>query len=115
SYREEGKAIASMYARKLRFELDKLAINGGYFRNVLHLIRDGNQELLQETMDQYTYSVPLNQDAIISGTALSILMIMLVELLFGLVALLIRLMLSSTKKITLQSQVDSVEKTDTVT
>ncbi|KOR27936.1 hypothetical protein TI04_12190, partial [Achromatium sp. WMS2] len=60
SYREEGKAIASMYARKLRFELDKLAINGGYFRNVLHLIRDGNQELLQETMDQYTYSVPLN-------------------------------------------------------
>lgn len=84
TFRETGFVIEEMFKRKLRFEKDQQAIRGDLFWKVVHVIRDGNPELLQETVEQYSYAVPLNQDAIVSGVVFASIVIFVIELLFEL-------------------------------
>lgn len=92
SFKEEGTAIENMYNRKRRFEMDQAAMNAGLLWNSIEAVRQGNRELLQETIDNYSYAVPLNQDAIVAGVAVSMTTIFLVESLFGLLGFLVRIL-----------------------
>jgi hypothetical protein len=92
TFQEEGAAIENMYKRKRRFEADGLALAGGFLWKAIHLAMDGDRELLRETAAHYSYAVPLNQDAIVSGVVLAAGNIIILELLFGLLGSLARLM-----------------------
>jgi len=91
TFQEEGAAIENMHKRKKRFEADKLALTGGFLWKAFHLAMDGDRELLGETATHYSYAVPLNQDAIVSGVVLAAGNILILELLFGLLGYLARL------------------------
>jgi hypothetical protein len=69
-FQEEGLAIEKMLARKLRFEADLAALN---------------TSLPLKALAQYSYAVPLNQDALVFGACVAITILLLVELLFALV------------------------------
>ncbi len=84
AFQEEGAAIEKMVARKLRFETDLAALNTSLPLKALHVLFHGDKEILDEALGQYSYAVPLNQDALVFGACVAIAILLLVELLFAL-------------------------------
>jgi hypothetical protein len=83
-FQEEGAAIEKMIARKLRFEADLAALSTSLPMKALHVLLHGDKEMRDEVLGQYTYAVPLNQDALVFGTCVALVILLLVELLFAL-------------------------------
>jgi hypothetical protein len=81
---EEGAAIEKMVARKLRFEADLAALNASLPLKALHVLLHGDKEILDEASGQYSYAVPMNQDALVFGACVAIVILLLAELLFAL-------------------------------
>jgi hypothetical protein len=88
-FQEEGAAIEKMVARKLRFEADLAALQTSLPMKALHVLLRGDREIRDEVMAQYTYAVPLNQDALVFGACVSLGFLLLVELLFALLRLVV--------------------------
>jgi len=84
---EEGRAIEKMVKRKLRFEADMAALQTSLPMQALHIFLHGDQEILDEAMAQYSYAVPVNQDALMFGAAVAIATLVIAELLFALIRL----------------------------
>jgi hypothetical protein len=84
-FQEEGAAIEKMLARKLRFETDMAALNTSLPQKALHVLLHGDREIVDEALGQYSYAVPLNQDALAFGAAVALAILLLVELLLALV------------------------------
>lgn len=89
-FQEEGAAIEKMVQRKLRFEADLAALQTSLPQKALHVLLHGDQEILDEAFAQYSYAVPLNQDALIFGAVVALILLLLVESLFALIRLIIR-------------------------
>ncbi len=83
-FQEEGAAIEKMVARKLRFEADMAALKASLPMKALNVLLRGDREMIDEALGQYSYTVPLNQDALIFGTSVAIAILLLVELLLAL-------------------------------
>lgn len=81
---EEGMAIEKMAKRKLRFEADMAALQTSLPMKALHILLNGDREMIDETRGQYSYSVPFNQDALLFGAGVAIAILMIMELLFAL-------------------------------
>jgi hypothetical protein len=84
---EEGLAIKQMALRKLRFEADMAALQTSLPMKALHILFHGDQEILDEALEQYSYSVPLNQEALLFGAVIAIATLIFAELLFTLIRL----------------------------
>lgn len=89
-FQEEGLAIAKMVARKLRFEADMAALQASLPLKALQVLLHGDKEMLDEAMGQYSYAVPLNQDALVFGSCAALAVLLLVELLLALARLTFR-------------------------
>lgn len=83
-FQDEGAAIEKMVARKLRFETDMVALNTSLPMKALHVLLHGDREILDEAMNQYSYAVPLNQDALEFGASVAFAFLLLLELLIAL-------------------------------
>jgi hypothetical protein len=81
---EEGTAIEKMLARKLRFETAMAALNTTLPLKVLHVLFHGDGEILNEVRSQYSYAVPLNQDSLVFGACVAMIILFLVEMLLAL-------------------------------
>ncbi|HAF45957.1 MAG TPA: hypothetical protein DCK83_13785 [Gallionellaceae bacterium] len=84
-FQEEGAAIEKMVQRKLRFETDMAALQTSLPQKALHVLLHGDRELLDEALGQYSYAVPLSQDALIFGAGVALIILLAVELLLALV------------------------------
>lgn len=85
AFQDEGSAVQKMIQRKQRFEADLAALQTGLPMKIVHVILDGDREMMDETLDQYTYAVPLNQDAIVTGAAFAAAILLALELLLALI------------------------------
>lgn len=83
-FQEEGAAIEKMVQRKLRFEADLADLQANLPIKVLNVLLRGDREMIAEALAQYSYNVPLNQDALIFGACAAIVILLLVELLLAL-------------------------------
>lgn len=83
-FQDEGSAIEKMIARKLRFEADLAALNTSLPMKAWHVLLHGDQELRNEALGQYSYAVPLNQDALMFGAGVALGILFMVELLLAL-------------------------------
>jgi hypothetical protein len=81
---EEGAAIGAMMLRKLRFEADVAAMQTNLPMKALHILLHGDREILDESRKQYSYTVPINPDALMFGGGIAILILIFAELLFAL-------------------------------
>lgn len=81
---DEGAAIEAMMLRKLRFEADMAAMQTSLPMKALHILLHGDQEILDESRKQYSYTVPINPDALMFGGGIAILILIAAELLFAL-------------------------------
>lgn len=83
-FREEGVAIETMVQRKQRFEADLAALQTSLPQKALNVLLHGDREMIDEALGQYSYSVPLNQDALLFGAGVALVILLLVELLLAL-------------------------------
>lgn len=83
-FQEEGAAIEKMVQRKLRFEADLAELQASLPIKVLNVLLRGDREMIGEALGQYSYNVPLNQDALIFGAGAALVILLLVELLLAL-------------------------------
>jgi hypothetical protein len=96
-FQDEAKTIAKLYARmkSLAAELD--ALRGTLFQRMVHVAIAPDQEILKETINAYSYTVPLNADAILCGVGAGFLLSFIIEsLLVGGLSLLRREMFRAT-------------------
>jgi len=83
AFQDEGNAIETMVKRKLRFEADLAAMQASLPVKVFRIAFSGDREMIDETLMQYTYAVPLNQDALLAGAAAAAIILVLTELLLA--------------------------------
>ena len=91
AFQEEGNAIEKMYRRKLRFEAELAALQTSLPYRIVHILFHGDREIMDETLAQYTYTVPLSQDALAVGAAITAAVMLALELLLAMVRLVERL------------------------
>jgi len=84
AFKASANAIGQMAQRKKRFEAEAAAMQKNLPLRVLHMLLGGDKEILDETLEQYSYNVPLNQEAIVFGALLALAVLLLLE---GLLAL----------------------------
>ncbi len=92
-FEEEGAAIEKMYQRMLRFQAEMKALNTSLPYRIAHILFNGDQEMMSETLAQYSYTVPLNQDALMVGAAIAAAVLLMLELILALARLGTRLVL----------------------
>ncbi|MEQ1917252.1 MAG: DUF2937 family protein [Gallionella sp.] len=103
-FKEEGKAIEQMLQRKTHFEAELSALNTDLAHRALHVLLHSDQQLREEALAQYSYTVPLNQDALLFGAGAALVSLLLVELLLALLRILISLLLSLLRRTTTGSR-----------
>ncbi len=90
-FQEEGAAVEKMYQRKLRFEAEMSALKTSLPYRIVHILFNGDQEIRSETLAQYSYTVPLNQDALVVGAVIAAATLLALELLLAVARLATRL------------------------
>ena len=83
-FRAEADAIEKLLQRKQRFETEALAIQKILPLRIGHVLLQGDRELLDQTLAQYSANVPLDQDAILFGAAFAFAVLLLIDALLAL-------------------------------
>lgn len=81
---EEGDVIGNMIKRKEHLEQLNADLQASLPVKIYHIILRGDRDVIQETLDQYTYAVPLNQDALVAGAVAAAILLAATELLLAL-------------------------------
>jgi hypothetical protein len=89
-FQEEGAAIEKMQQRKTRFEAELAALHAALPSRLAHALFDGDKEIIDETLAQYTWTVPLTRDALVVGGVLALAVLLALELLLAIVRPLLR-------------------------
>lgn len=87
-FRDEAEPIEKMYLRLLHFQDQRQGLAAQLPGKVWYLLRYGDHELLRETWERYSYTIPLDSIAIYAGFAAAALAVILTEFLAGLALLL---------------------------
>jgi len=66
-FQEEAQTIARLYARMKSLAAELEALRGTLLQRIVHVALAPDQEILKETINAYSYTVPLNADAILCG------------------------------------------------
>jgi hypothetical protein len=98
-FQEEGSALEQMMQRKLRFEADLAALNVNLVRRVWHVLVQPDTELFEETLVQYSYALPLKQDALTFAAGFVLSILLLVESLLALVRFALRRLAARSNKV----------------
>ena len=78
-FRDEAKTIAAMYARLTSLSAEREAMRGSPLARLMHVATNANREILQETVDAYSYTVPLDAPAVLYGVCIALLLSLLIE------------------------------------
>ncbi len=81
-FKDEARTIRTMYQRLTALTAEREAISGPILSQFVHVIFRPNREILGETRAEYTYAVPLNAAAIVSGVAIGAVLALLSEALW---------------------------------
>jgi hypothetical protein len=79
--RSDAESIAHLVSRAELLEAEWLAMQGPWYGQAWHLLSDADREILQQTLDAYTYQVLLAPQAIFWGLGVGLVLAWLVELL----------------------------------
>lgn len=82
--RDEGDVIENMIGRKQHLEQAYADLQASLPVQIYRIVLRGDRDLIRETLQQYTYSVPLNQDALLAGAAAAAILLALTEALLAL-------------------------------
>jgi hypothetical protein len=87
-FKDEARAVVAIYVRLKNLTVEFDAMNGPLLSRFLHVAFRPDKEILGETIAAYSYTVPLNEEAIVCGLVAGLLLALLVEsVLVGMVRL----------------------------
>jgi hypothetical protein len=78
--REEAKPIRRMVERYQRFEGEKRFLETDLAHKIAFISMRGDRELIRETWKNYSFMIPLNRDAVLSGAVSAAVLLVLIEL-----------------------------------
>lgn len=78
-FRDEAKNVATIYSRLKKLTLELEAMSRPLPSRIVHVVFYPDKEILDETIDAYSYTVPLNPEAILCGLLVGVLVALLVE------------------------------------
>lgn len=96
-FQEEGSALEQMVQRKLRFEADMAALQASLPVKAFRVLFNGDREMIDETLGQFSYNVPMNKDALLFGAGFAFALLLSLEGLLALARLITRKSLSPNK------------------
>lgn len=79
-FREDGASIRRLWLRVQLLTQELAAVQQPFLKRSAHVLFHANDELMAETRVNYTYVVPLDQEAVISGIGIGVLAALLAEL-----------------------------------
>tara|TARA_B110000858_G_scaffold115070_1_gene131496 strand:- start:7716 stop:8252 length:537 start_codon:yes stop_codon:yes gene_type:complete len=83
-FESDAQSIRSIVDRYNRISNEREALSGGILATAIHVILHADDEFIDETFDQYGYTVPLNLLAVEWGLAIALLLTIAIDLgLFG--------------------------------
>ncbi|MBW2560249.1 MAG: DUF2937 family protein [Deltaproteobacteria bacterium] len=88
--REEAEPIRNIYERYLRFKDERRSLATGLAGKVAFIIAKRDRELLDETYINYSFTIPLNQSAVLSGAVSAAFVLVVMELLLMVLSWLFR-------------------------
>jgi len=83
-FQEEGSALEQMVQRKLRFEADLAALQASMPVKAFRVLFRGDREMIDETLGQFSYNLPMNQDALFFGAGFAFSFLLMLEALLAL-------------------------------
>jgi hypothetical protein len=78
-FKSEADAIERMYKRKLHFEAEHKAMQTHLPGQLFHLMFRADEDLREQTLLQYSATVPLTQQALVSGATVALTILLLLE------------------------------------
>ncbi len=81
-FKREADTIEQNYLRLQMLSSEWQAMQGSLMHRLVHVAFKANRELLRETLDAYSYTVPLTAAAILCGLIAALMAALLVETLF---------------------------------
>ena len=66
-FRQEAQPIKNMLDRYEHFAHERASLAAGPFKRITHIITGGDRDLLGETYHNYSFTIPLNQAAVVWG------------------------------------------------
>jgi hypothetical protein len=78
-FKDEAKPIREMYSRLQSLAAELEAMRRSMLSRITHVALQPDKEILKETLAAYSYTVPLNQAAILCGVAAGLLLALAVE------------------------------------
>ncbi|MBN2397188.1 MAG: DUF2937 family protein [Deltaproteobacteria bacterium] len=88
--REEAEPIRRMHERYLGFRNEKRLLDTGLAGKIAFIAVRGNRELIRETHASYSFTIPLNREAVMSGTLSAAFVLIMIELLMMVLSRLFR-------------------------
>lgn len=87
-FQDDAKTIRRIYQRQEGFAAELKALEVSLFKKILHVMFYADSEVLRETLTEFSYTVPLNQEAIICGLSLGLTLSLLFELMAAVIRML---------------------------
>lgn len=78
-FRQEARPLKNMLDRYEHFTREQAALAGGPAGRIAHLISKGDRELISETYRNYSFTIPLNQSAVVSGFIFMGIIVFMIE------------------------------------
>jgi len=79
-FESDAQSIRSIVDRYNRISSEREALSGNIFAAVMHVILVADDEFIDETFDQYGYTVPLNLFAVAWGLAIAFFLTIAIDL-----------------------------------
>jgi hypothetical protein len=79
-FARDAQSVEQLYRRCQMLSAQQAAMSGPWYRAGFHLLFFHNDEILAETFDQYSYTVPLSPHAIAWGLGAAFFVSLLLEL-----------------------------------
>lgn len=80
-FQEDGDSIRKIWQRVQLLGKELQAVQQPFLQRSFHVLFAANDELMAETRLNYTYVVPLNQEAVLAGITIGFVVALLIELL----------------------------------
>jgi hypothetical protein len=90
AFRQEAQPLANIVQRYDHFAKELTALATGLPGKIAHIVTQGDRELLDETYNNYSFAVPLNETAVTTGFIFMGVMVLVIESLRLLIARLLR-------------------------
>lgn len=91
TFNAEAEPLRKIFARKIRFEREHNALQTSLFGKAKHIAFAGDQEIIEETYNDYSPGLPLDINSIIWGLSIAFILTILYELMLALLRRLFRI------------------------